>query len=240
MAARGSGSDATTAKRNRENPIKPGDVLDSLGRKRKVVMETMTWHELVDDPTRPGRKIATGVTEEREVPVPPEDFRCRARSINPDNPYQGQRCRHYRIRGGVVCLKHGGNLPNVKKAAQTRLLMAANPAIERLIHIATTKNNVKDTDRIRAICEILDRAGIVGKSEVTVEIKPWQDMLRRIAGSVEPGSEGSAPVELIEGQDFWVDYDGNAEDQEDGQEDDTEAVRPTRRPPTKGRAASRR
>lgn len=169
-----------------------------------------TNHPIKDDP---------GV--EVEVAVPPDQFRCRARAVS--GPFGGQRCRKYAIRGGVVCTTHGGSLPTVKRAAQIKLLMAANPAIEKLIEIAFVKKNVDDADRIRAITQILDRAGIVGRMEVDVSIKPWQDAIRQLMSDGKAAEEEAteAAVDLVEGEDFWVDYDSAAGDGDDDGEEPT-------------------
>jgi hypothetical protein len=41
----------------------------------------------------------------------------------------GNRCRRYAISGGFYCPVHGGQLPNVKKAASQRLARLAPPAV---------------------------------------------------------------------------------------------------------------
>jgi hypothetical protein len=41
----------------------------------------------------------------------------------------GTRCRRYAISGGFCCPVHGGQLPNVRKAASARLARLAPPAV---------------------------------------------------------------------------------------------------------------
>jgi len=54
----------------------------------------------------------------------------------------GQRCRKAAIRGGTVCLTHGGSAPQVREAARRRLqealLTMVDPAL-LVIHRALTK-----------------------------------------------------------------------------------------------------
>jgi hypothetical protein len=99
-------------------------------------------------------------------PVPPEERRCMGTIRSNLSPWKGNRCVSFAITGGTVCQAHGGKLPNVKKAAQMRLAMAAVPAADRLIYMALRKQRMADSDRLRALAMILDRAGVEGKSVV--------------------------------------------------------------------------
>jgi hypothetical protein len=136
--------------------------------------------------------------------VPPEERRCKARTIGRTARYQGNRCATPAIKGGRVCKHHGGTLTNVKKAAQTALAMAALPAAEKLIHIAIKKSGVSDADRIKAIVQILDRAGVEGRQTVEIEIAPWQKVLERVYAD---GQDKTIDGELVEGEDYEVDDD---------------------------------
>lgn len=51
-----------------------------------------------------------------------EKPRCKARSSRTGKP-----CNNYPIHGGVVCTKHGGSAPQVKRAARNRLLDIIDP-----------------------------------------------------------------------------------------------------------------
>src|SRR6266498_3091268 len=135
------------ASRNRP-PITPDSYVDPQGRVRNVVRVRMMRY----DPET-GEQLGMVDTW-----APKDERRCTANARNGE--FQKQRCRMFRMKGAPVCYRHGGNIPNVKKAAARRLALAAFPAAEKLIGIALTKRGVKDADRIRAICEVLDRAGI--------------------------------------------------------------------------------
>jgi hypothetical protein len=165
------------------------------------VLEEQFTHYILDPDTREW----TGETEEvmRLVPIDP-DRRCTA-TYGPSNEWRGQRCVALSIRGGRVCMGHGGRLPDVRKAAHQRLLQAADPAAARLVHIALKKRNVEDKDRIRAITEILDRAGIQGKQTIELELKPWQELLQRLGGQL-PSAEGDedSAIQLVQGVDYEV------------------------------------
>ena len=86
--------------------------------------------------------------------------KCRAtnRSGNP--------CRQTAIPGGTVCVYHGGAAPQVKAAAERRLLAAVDPAITALVELL--EGAERDSDRLRAITLILDRAGITQAQQVDV------------------------------------------------------------------------
>jgi hypothetical protein len=152
--------------------------------------------------------IETGKTSLVWVRVPRDEHRCRALIKTPLSPWIGNRCRRVKMRGAVVCKAHGGTLPSVRKAAERRLAMAALPAVDRLIYIALQKPGVEDRDRIRAIIEILNRAGLEGKTHIEMEIKPWQQILQRVYRASDPNAEDdgdeSDALDLEEGVDFEV------------------------------------
>ena len=112
--------------------------------------------------------------------VPPDNKRCVA--LTRSGHYRGSRCVKWRARGTRVCMRHGAQLPNVRKNALKNLLGAADDAVSELIRVALLKRNVSDADKIKAISQLLDRAGVVGKQEIEVTNKPWQKMLRSLAG----------------------------------------------------------
>jgi hypothetical protein len=102
-----------------------------------------------------------------------------------------------------ICLTHGGSLPSVRKAAERRLVLASDPAAEKLIHMALFQRDIGDTDRLRALVQILDRAGVAGKKTIEVEVKTWQKVLQRVYGNMNEDGDG-VDLELEEGVDFEV------------------------------------
>ena len=70
----------------------------------------------------------------------------------------GKQCGKYAIRGGTVCVTHGGGAPQVRRKAQLRLLELVDPAIATLAKEMIKAQ--KSSDRQRAANSILDRAGI--------------------------------------------------------------------------------
>lgn len=82
----------------------------------------------------------------------------------------GQQCNGLARKGTVppVCIKHGGQLPNVKAKAQERLREALDPAVNELIRIALSGE--KDADKVRAIREIFERAGFGEAKRLEVQL----------------------------------------------------------------------
>lgn len=83
---------------------------------------------------------------------PEDDHRCTAKSKQSD-----RRCRRYRCVGQTVCYIHGGASPQAKAAADKKLALAADLAIEILAE--EMEEGQSSRDRIRAAIAILDRAG---------------------------------------------------------------------------------
>lgn len=87
--------------------------------------------------------------------------RCRAHNS------AGNSCAAWAVRGAVVCVKHGGAAPQVKRAARERLQALVDPAITRLeILIQDESPGVA----LQAVKDVLDRAGYkaVERTESTV------------------------------------------------------------------------
>lgn len=106
-----------------------------------------------------------------QQPVPPQ--RCGATN------QQGEQCRKWALQGtGLngtkpVCLRHGGSIPQVKKAAEERvriarlrIMDAAEGAFETIEYLSqfATQENVK----LAAAKDILDRAGIKSGIDLNV------------------------------------------------------------------------
>lgn len=189
-----------------------GREVDALGRVRaghaasaNMEEEEQTWSDIED---RSNTKVVWRL-------VPPDDKRCRAIYKSANSPWVGNQCVAWAIHGGTVCINHGGKLPNVKKAAQRRLAMAALPAADRLVYMALKKPKMSDKDRLRALAMILDRAGVEGKSTLEIEVKPWQEALKALMDRVN-GAEGR-PVETSGELEEGVDYDieGTAWEEQD-------------------------
>lgn len=127
----------------------------------------------------------------------------------------GERCKSPAIRGAVVCFKHGGATPQVRRNARLRLAELVDPAIARLARILVQG---RDTDAIRAIENVLDRTGYPRRNEVDVDTAR-QLLVQRLASMRDSGyelSEDEARAIAAEAQRDSAslaapDYDGDDE-----------------------------
>jgi hypothetical protein len=70
----------------------------------------------------------------------------------------GKRCGQPAIRGGRVCILHGGASPIAKAEAQRRLATLVDPALEVIFECLTSKK-IQASTRLSAAKDILDRTG---------------------------------------------------------------------------------
>jgi hypothetical protein len=131
----------------------------------------------------------TGVPEDdgHSWQIPPDDKRCHGyakirdsegRWITDRNGDVMMRpCLKWPIRGGTVCVEHGGGVESVRKAAQLRLLSAADSLIGALISIGLDAK-ADPKARVQAINSALDRAGVKGTIDLRVEVPQYQQMLK--------------------------------------------------------------
>lgn len=95
--------------------------------------------------------------------------RCTARRVD------GEPCRRFAIKGGTVCRTHGGAAPQVVAKAKVRLQNAADLMARELLNLVTGAES--EAVKLAAIRDALDRAGVSAKQEVSVELKPFEQML---------------------------------------------------------------
>lgn len=131
--------------------------------------------------------------------LPDEAHRCSAHArvrdhegryvVDADNEVILRPCMRAAIRGGKVCVTHGGGIARVRQAAQVRLAGAADKLIGQLIRIALDPK-VDPHARVKAINSALDRAGINQKIEVEVGVPGFQEMLDEMFGNWGDDEEG--------------------------------------------------
>lgn len=131
--------------------------------------------------------------------LPPEGKRCNGKAkvrdekgrpvLDKDKQILMRPCAKPTIVGGSVCIHHGGGPDRVRKAAQMRLLSAADGLIGALIKIALDEKQDARA-RVQAINSALDRAGIKGTIDITVEVPKYKEMLAEMFGDWTGGGDG--------------------------------------------------
>lgn len=82
----------------------------------------------------------------------------------------GEPCKAFAISGGTVCVYHGGKAPQVRAAAQRRLLEMADPALAALAKLVQKSDH--ENTQLAAAKDILDRIGLAGiqKLEISTDV----------------------------------------------------------------------
>lgn len=122
----------------------------------------------------------------------------------------GERCKRWSLRGTNVCVKHGAQLPNVREhseavveSARMRLMGMADEAVdglEDLIKVGTSAQI-----RLAAIKEVLDRSGLKGGPDLSVEVSHTISYKDEIASRLKDIKERKAALdkakaEILEGE----------------------------------------
>lgn len=102
----------------------------------------------------------------------PPRRRCKARNR------RGGQCKRYPIPGGTVCKMHGGAAPQVKRKAALRLQELVDPALKVLAREMVSAE--KSSDRLRAVENVLDRAGITRKQDQVDETSAQEMLIAKL------------------------------------------------------------
>lgn len=111
-------------------------------------------------------------------------------------------CAAAPIRGGTVCVKHGGNAKHVKAKAQRRLLALVEPTLIRLETLLHQDEHLPTS--LGAAKEILNRAGgaavgPVDPSAGKADTRPIINLGIKVGGIDTPNVAGVVKVGLIPG-----------------------------------------
>lgn len=127
----------------------------------------------------------------------------------------GVRCGRWSLRGHVKCIKHIGkaqqNFPTVQaridaviESARMRLIDSTDLAVDGLIEMMSDRNTA-DQVRLKAMTEVLDRAGIRGGYEVTVEVEekvdPAETLAKRLTVLKDRAEKAAEAKRYISGAD---------------------------------------
>lgn len=96
--------------------------------------------------------------------------RLQSRTVCTAKRRNGSQCLNYAIKGATVCRMHGGSAPQVRRAAQVRLLMSADNLMAALLKIALDEKQPVQA-RLIAIRDGLDRANLAGTQNVEVTVE---------------------------------------------------------------------
>ncbi|MEV8265642.1 HGGxSTG domain-containing protein [Microbacterium sp. NPDC077057] len=81
----------------------------------------------------------------------------------------GEPCLNYAIKGATVCRMHGGSAPQVRRAAQVRILMASDLAAKKMVELMSNPK-VDDRVKLAAAKDLLDRANLAGTQNIEVGV----------------------------------------------------------------------
>jgi hypothetical protein len=140
--------------------------------------------------------------------TPPEGQRCKGTAFVRDGTgsyimaTNGKRlrrpCNRWPVRGGTgVCLVHGGGTQKAIAMAKMRLLSAADAVTGSLIKIALDEK-MEPKVRVAACNSILDRVGVKAGVDVSVEVKPWQDLLNKLDKDLRTSNGTIIDAEVLE------------------------------------------
>lgn len=115
----------------------------------------------------------------------PQKVRCKATNRH------GEQCRKWAMKGAVVCNKHGGAAPQVRRKAQERILMAQDDAASLLVR-AMGDESIPFAER-RRVAEFL--LTYENRNEVKVTLARWE---QDIEGVLVDAPETVIDVEVIE------------------------------------------
>jgi hypothetical protein len=144
----------------------------------------------------------------------------------------GEPCRRFPLKGTNRCRLHGGASPQAQARARERILGAADLAAQRLIEFMNDKR-VPWPVRLSAARDLLDRAGLGARNELTVEVKPWEDAISRIIVDVPddlpalPSGPDVISADELEMFDEWerpAPRPGNDDDADDPDDEPTETT----------------
>ncbi len=110
----------------------------------------------------------------------------------------GEPCGNWSIRGGTVCRKHGGAAKQTKEAAARRIFAAADRAAAAIVGLMEDRETPHAV-KLAAARDLLDRAGLSMRNELTVEVKPWEGVIDRIIVDVDPAELPAGPSD----QEAW-------------------------------------
>lgn len=145
---------------------------------------------------------------------------CTARRRN------GEPCLNYAIRGAKVCRLHGGSAPQVRAAAQVRILMASDLAAKKLVDLMQSPT-VDDRVKLSAAKDLLDRANLAGTQNVEIGVtkRDFSDVTADVVMDLDMDEEDDPNVVVAEIVPDDEDDDEDEDDHERWEREDAQAER---------------
>lgn len=159
-------------------------------------------------PEEQGSNVPLNFRPTLAKPMPP----VRCTGIVRNGEREGLRCNRWSIAGANVCLKHGGQLPNVRKAAEERvdalrryMIEHAEEAVETMFSLL--KEGVENNVRLGAAKEIANIVGLKANADITVEVNhnvsPSEVIHERLAQIRERSIESKKKQQAAEEEDVF-------------------------------------
>ena len=131
----------------------------------------------------------------KRVKLDPEQPKtlCKARRRN------GEPCRNPPMAGSTVCRMHGGAAPQVRARAQQRILEASDKAAYALVQMMQDAA-IPPAVRLGAARDLLDRAGLTSKQELTLDVKverTWDDVAPTLLVDIDDDEDDAEEAELV-------------------------------------------
>jgi hypothetical protein len=126
-------------------------------------------------------------SEERWKLLPETIIRCRGHNPN------GRQCGFEAEAGSVVCERHGGAAPQVRRRAAERLILTADEAAQMLVRMMQDQT-VPHAVRVKIATDLLDRAGLIATQVhqiIPTSTDPVTLMFERLLG--DPSNFVDAP-----------------------------------------------
>lgn len=107
---------------------------------------------------------SSGTLSSGQRPVVPPERLCTAVTTGTKQP-----CKVAAIKGGTVCVYHGGRAPQVREAAQRRLLEMVDLALKQQM-VLLLKADTPDAVKLKLTDSILDRVGMGAALKIEADI----------------------------------------------------------------------
>lgn len=115
----------------------------------------------------------------------------------------GMQCTNFAINGATVCRMHGGAAPQVRRAAQVRILMASDLAAKKMVELMSNPK-VDDRVKLAAAKDLLDRANLAGTQNIEVGVtkRTFEDFVGEAIIDVEPDDDDVVDAYVVDDEEL--------------------------------------